>query len=325
MTFRVLVPQPVAPEGLDILRAAGLQLVEPHAMDVEALKDAIADCQALLLRTIPVPVEVLDAASGLKVISRHGAGLDNVDLDYCARRGIQVTYAPDSNTTAVVEHALMLLLALAKDVTTSDRQVRAGHFEWRNSHLGVELAGKTLGVVGLGRIGQLVAARAAAGLGMRIIGYDPYADQVGLDPAIAVVDLPTLLAEADAVTVHVPLSSATRHLLGGEELALMRPGSWLVNCSRGGVVDETALVRALESGRLRGAALDVFEAEPLPAGHPLTALPNVILTPHMAAHTDESMVRMAVHAAQGIVSVAQGAEPRWPVQLPETQPAPATN
>ncbi|GAB3267008.1 hydroxyacid dehydrogenase [Arthrobacter pigmenti] len=317
MTFRVLVPEQISAAGVQVLHAAGMEIVTPPAIGLETMKDAIQDCHALLVRTMQVPSGLLEAAPMLKVVSRHGAGLDNVDLDYCAARGIAVTYAPESNTVAVAEHALMLLLALARNVVTADGEVRRGNFAFRNSHAGIELTGKTLGIIGLGRIGQLVGARAAAGLGMRALGSDPFVDAATVDPIINVVPLQSLLEEANVVSVHVPLSEVTRNLLSVRELARMKQGSLLINCSRGGVVDEAALEDSLKSGHLGGAGLDVFEHEPLPADHPLTNLPNVILTPHTAAHTTESIERMAVHAAQGIVDVAHGKEPQWPVPLPQ--------
>jgi D-3-phosphoglycerate dehydrogenase len=314
MTFRVLVPQPIATEGLEVLRRAGLEAVQPPSADLQTLKTWIRDCQAVLVRTVPISRELLEEAPGMKVISRHGAGVDNVDLDYCRERGIRVTYAPESNAVSVAEHALMLLLSVSKNVVRFDAEVRCGNFESRNSNYSVELQGKTLGVVGLGRIGRLVASRAAAGLGMQILGFDPYADEKTLDPVIAPVPFERLLGESDAITVHVPLTSATHGLIGTAELWRMKQGSFLVNCSRGGVVDEAALESAVRSGQLRGAALDVFDSEPLPAGHALTDVPNIILTPHTAALTDGAMVRMAVHAAQGIVSVMQDQEAQWPVK-----------
>ncbi|MET1155344.1 NAD(P)-dependent oxidoreductase [Arthrobacter sp.] len=320
MTLRVLVPQRIAPEGLALLEAAGHVVVEPSGTDIPTLRKYISTCQAVLTRTLPLPREVLEAAPDLKVISRHGVGVDHIDLGYCREQNITVTNAPEANIVAVAEHALTLLLVLTKNLIACDTELRRGNFEARNSLYGIEVANKTLGVVGLGKIGQAVAVRAAIGLGMNIVGFDPYVDTTNLDPAITPVSLEVLLATADVVTVHVPLTPATRRLFDATRFDSMKQGSYFINCSRGEVVDEKALENALLSGRLRGAGLDVFEQEPLPVGHPLTRLPNVLLTPHMAAHNNESMIRMAVHAAQGIIAVAEGREPQWPVGLPNDQP-----
>lgn len=318
MTFRVLVPQKIADEGLAELRAAGLEIVEPPDTTMAAMKESIRGCAAVLTRTLPLPAELLREAPELRVISRHGVGVDHIDLDYCRERGIVVTNAPEANTVAVAEHAVMLLLAVTKNVLSCDAAVRRGDFEARNSEFGIELAGRTLGVVGLGRIGRLVASRAAAGFGMEVLGFDPYASAATLDGAVTPVSLEALLARADAVSVHVPLTPATRGLFDARLFSLMKPQSYFINCSRGEVVQQQALEQALVSGRLRAAGLDVFEQEPLPAGSVLAGLPNVVLTPHMAAHTSESMIRMAVHAARGIIAVANHQEPQWPVL-----PAPA--
>lgn len=320
MTFRVLVPQQIAAEGVETLLRAGLEVVQPPDTELSTLQHHIKDCQAVLVRTVPMSPELLDAAPDLEVISRHGAGVDNIDIQYCGRRGIKITYAPESNTLAVAEHALMLILAVTKNLLISDAEVRRGNFAARNSCYGVELAGKTIGVIGLGRIGQLVAAKAAAGLGMNAVGFDPYADPSTLDPVITPVGLDQLLAEADVVSVHVPLTHSTRGMISTRQFSLMKQGSYFVNCSRGGVVNESALASAVRSGRLTAAGVDVFESEPLPADHALVQLPNVILTPHMAAHTAESMVRMAVHAAEGIIAVAQREKPRWPLNFPAVAP-----
>jgi D-3-phosphoglycerate dehydrogenase len=298
-----------------LLEAAGHVIVQPSGTDIPTLRKYISTCQAVLTRTLPLPRAVLEAAPDLKVISRHGVGVDHIDLDYCREQNIIVTNAPEANVVAVAEHALMLLLALAKNLIACDNELRRGNFEARNSLYGIEVANKTLGVVGLGKIGQAVAARAAIGLGMNVVGFDPYVDATNLDPAIRVVSLEDLLTTADVVTVHVPLTPATRGLFDTQRFDLMKPGSYFINCSRGEVVYEKALENALLSGKLRGAGLDVFEEEPLPVGHRLTRLTNVLLTPHMAAHNNESMIRMAVHAAQGIIAVAEDREPQWPVML----------
>lgn len=310
---RILVPQAVSPAGLRILHSAGLETVELETTDPAELRQAIVGCQGVLVRTAPMTPEVLSAEPAIRVVSRHGAGFDNVDVEFCRASGIRVTYAPEANTTSVAEHTVGLIVAAAKNMHSCDAAARRGQFGVRNTGYGIELDGKTLGVIGLGRIGRLVARKMRLAFDMRILGHDPYLRVDEEMDGVELSALDDLLERADVVTVHVPLTTETRHLVGAKQLGQMSPRSYLVNCSRGGVVDEEALLAALQGGYLAGAALDVFEHEPLPAEHPLGRLDNVLITPHMAAHTQESLDRMATHAAEGIVAVLQGREPRWSI------------
>lgn len=313
-TARVLVPQTVSPAGLRILHSAGIETVELETTDPAILREAIVGCSGVLVRTAPMSPDVLSAGSDVRVVSRHGAGVDNVDLDFCRAKGIRVTYAPEANTMSVAEHTVGLIVAAAKNMRSCDGSARRGQFAVRNTGYGIELEGKTLGVVGLGRIGRLVARKMTRAFDMRVLGYDPYLACAVQDlDWITLTSLDELLDRADVVSVHAPLTPETRHGIGPEQLKRMRAGAYLVNCARGGVVDEDALISSLRAGHLAGAALDVFETEPLPADHPLTAMENVLLTPHMAAHTQESLDRMASDAAEGIVAVLQGMEPRWSI------------
>jgi D-3-phosphoglycerate dehydrogenase / 2-oxoglutarate reductase len=316
VTTRVLVPQPIAPAGLEVLREAGLETRELDTTDAAELRQAIVGCAGVLVRTAPLPADVLSAAPGLEVVSRHGVGLDAIDIGYCRDHGIRVTFAPESNTVTVAEHTIGLMTAITKNLRTVDVATRAGDFGARSRCYGVELDGKTLGVVGLGRIGRLVAQKARLGFGMRILGYDAYLTEDTGPEGVHRCTLEELLANSDVVTVHVPFTPGSRHVIDAAGLGSMKRGAYLVNCSRGGTVDEAALIDALRDGHLAGAGLDVFETEPLPAGHPLTALDNVLLTPHMAAHSTEALDRMAAHAAEGIVDVLGGREPRWPADRP---------
>jgi D-3-phosphoglycerate dehydrogenase len=196
-----------------------------------------------------------------------------------------------------------------------DEEIRKGHFDARDRLYGMELEGKTLGVVGLGRIGRLVARKAASGLDMKLVGHDPYLQKRDLPEYMRGMELDDLLATSDVVTLHLPLTAETRNLLGEDRIFRMKDGAYLVNCARGGIVDERALEEALRLGKLSGAALDVFADEPTGQDHPLWDFKNVVVTPHMAAFTEESIVRMAVHAAEGVISVARGEPPRWQVDL----------
>jgi len=315
VSFRVLVPQPIAGEGIELLLGSGLEVVEPPAWDAATLGDYIADCRGVLLRTAPMTREVLERARDLEVISRHGVGLDNIDLAYCAERGVVVTNTPEANANAVAEYTLGMIVAVTRNLLLGDRGIRKGRFDARDRLYGVELEGKTLGVVGLGRIGRLVARKAAHGLDMKIVGHDPYLPEQDLPGFVRGMALEDLLATSDVVTLHLPLTAETRNLLGKERISAMKDGAYLVNCARGGIVDERALEEALRLGKLSGAALDVFADEPTGQDHPLWDLRNVVVTPHMAALTEESVVRMAVHAAEGVISVARGEPPRWSVDL----------
>jgi D-3-phosphoglycerate dehydrogenase len=314
VSFRVLVPQPIADEGTELLLGSGLEVVEPPAWDVETLGEYIGDCRGVLLRNALMTKALLERAPGLEVIARHGVGLDNIDLKYCAERGIVVTYTPEANAMAVAEHTLGMIVAVTRNLLVGDEEIRRGNFDARDRLYGMELEGKTLGVVGLGRIGRLVARKAAGGLDMQIVGYDPYI--LGRDlpefPSRA-MELQDLLATSDVVTLHLPLTAESRNLLGKERISAMKDGAYLVNCARGGIVDEKALEEALSVGKLSGAALDVFADEPTGQDHPLWDFKNVVVTPHMAAFTKESIIRMAVHAAEGVISVARGEPPNWPV------------
>lgn len=269
----------------------------------------VRDADALIVGADPVTRRVLDAGPRLKAVAKHGVGVDNIDLAAALARNIVVTNAPGGNTDAVAEMALTLLLALWRGVPRADRTMRARRWEPR---LGRQVRGRLLGIVGLGRIGRAVAERAQA-LGLQVIAYDVIEDQeYAVGHAIQYIDLGELLRTADAVSVHAPLSPATRGLLGAHELALMRPDAVLVNLARGGVVDERALAEALTTGRLAGAAVDVFDHEP-PWDSPLLGLENVILTPHIAAYTPEAMARVDTIVASDVVAVLRDERPAYPV------------
>lgn len=310
--MKIVVTEPIHREGIRILEQAG-EVVRPASSDPGTLRAVLQDADAVVLRITRFPAEMVEAAPKLRVVGRHGVGVDNVDLEACTRRGIPVVFTPEANAESVAEHVLGFMLALAKRILPGDRALRAGRFAARNELFGMELAGKTVGIVGLGRIGRRVAQMCRAALDMQVIGLDPVvspeqAASLGIELA---PDLRALLSRADIVTLHVPLTPATRGLLGAEQLGWMKPGAYLINTARGGVVDEQALYDALASGRLAGAALDVFAEEPPPADHPLFRLENVIVTPHMAAHTEEAMYRMATMVAEEIVTVLRGGRPRW--------------
>jgi D-3-phosphoglycerate dehydrogenase len=313
-THRVYVDGTIHAEALEMLRRSNSEVVSGSGPEAVEMGAALPDVHAVLLRTASLGAEAIDRARSLRVIARHGVGVDNVAVDAAARRGIPVLITPRANLRSVAEHAFALMLAVSRNLVRADRSVREGGFGLRDRLQGRELFGTRLGVVGLGRIGGEVTRMAVRGFGMRVLGYDPSlpADRIRERGAEPVEALPDLLGACDLVTVHVPLSEATRGLLGRRELASMRPGSILVQTSRGGVVDEDALVAALRSGHLAGAGIDVYETEPPPEDHPFFTMEEVVLTPHTAAITEQAMRRMALDAAQGILDILGGADPSDP-------------
>lgn len=286
--------------------------------DRPALLARLADVRAVMVRNMTtVDRDFLEAAPHLQVIGRIGVGLDNLDMRAINERGVVVCYPPEENAVSVAEHVFALLLGLARHIPEADRCVREGRWE-RSRYIGFELAGKTLGILGLGRIGFRVAVRARA-FGMRVVAYDPYL--VPQHPAVTethaeLLSLEEVLRVSDVVTVHLPLTEATRKLLGAERLALMKPEGVLINTSRGDVVDEAALYEALAGGRLGGAALDVREQEP-PGESPLHSLPNVLLSPHIASWTRESLRRVISTVAADVERVLEGKPARSFANFPE--------
>jgi len=297
---RVLVTDGLQDVGVQRLRKAGLDVDVVKTLPEGELVARIGSCEGLVVRSATkVTRAVIEAAGKLEVIGRAGAGVDTIDVDAATERGIIVMNTPGGNTTAVAEHTMALLLCLARRVPAADASLKAGR--WEKSGLsGVELFGKVLGLVGLGRIGSEVARR-ALGFRMHVIAYDPYlgreaAERLGVET----VELDELLARSDFISVHTPLLVETRHLLGETQLAQVKPGVRLVNCARGGIIDEAALARAIADGRVAGAALDVFEQEPPAPGHPLVGLPQVVVTPHLGAATDEAQVAVGIAIAEQV-------------------------
>lgn len=309
--MRILVAERIAREGLDLL-AERHQVDERLGLDPAALREAIPPYEALIVRSqVQVDRALIAAGSSLRVVARAGVGLDNIDVDAARERGLTVLNAPDGNTVAAAEHTIALLLAVARRIPAADASMKAG--EWaRGRFSGIELRGRTLGIVGLGRIGLAVADRTRA-FGMRLIGFDPYASvEVAAAHGIEVVDLPALLDRADVVTVHVPLTDETAHLLDATAIARLKPGAIVLNVARGGVIDEAALAEALLKDRLGGAGVDVYEREP-PAGSPLLTAPNVVLTPHIAASTAEAQVAVGIEIAQRVIAALATAPSSDPV------------
>jgi D-3-phosphoglycerate dehydrogenase len=302
---RILVAEPLAEEGLALLRSQAEVDYAPK-LGRDELLARLPGALALIVRSgVKVDREVLAAGSQLVVVGRAGTGLDNIDLIAAREAGVTVVNAPDANTVAAAEHALGLLIALARHIAAADASVRQR--EWRRADfIGTELSGKTLGIVGLGRIGLAVAVRAAA-FDMPLLGADPFVSAgQAAEYRVKLVDLPELLAQSDFVTLHLPLVTATRGMIGRDQLAAMKNSAALVNTARGGLVDEVALAEALATGQIAGAAIDVFASEPLAPDSSLLNAPNTVLTPHLGASTREAQVRAGVQTAQAVLDVLAG-------------------
>ena len=317
---RILVADPIAEDGVARLRAAG-EVDVAVGLDPAALRERIAQYDALVVRSeTKVTAEVLDAAPRLRVVGRAGVGVDNIDIEAATQRGVLVLNAPTGNTIAATEHAIAMMLALARNLPAADRSLRAGLWE-RSRFMGIELRDKTLGVLGLGKIGFEVARIAREGLRMRVIAHDPLvtadrAQQAGAE----LCDFETLLTQSDFLTVHVPLTDGTRGVIGAAELARMRAGARLINVARGGIIDEQALAAAIRGGHIAGAAIDVFTKEPPDPGHPLFQLEQVVVTPHLGASTREAQVNVAFDVADQIVEYLAGGTPRYAVNAPTVLP-----
>ncbi|HYG78760.1 MAG TPA: phosphoglycerate dehydrogenase, partial [Pyrinomonadaceae bacterium] len=296
--MKIFVADDVSESGLEPLRAAGFAVEKRTGLKGDELRGAVADADGLVVRSeTKVTPDVMDAAARLRVIGRAGVGVDNIDVPAATARGIVVMNAPDGNTITTAEHTIALLVSLARRVPQAAGALRAGRWE-RKRFVGVELQGKTLGIVGLGRIGRTVAARARA-FGMTIVAYDPFvAPDQARDLELEIAALDEVFARADFLTVHTPLTAETRGIIGAQAFSKMKRGVRIINCARGGLVDERALLAAIKEGTVAGAALDVFEQEPPPADHPLLALEEVVATPHLGASTKEAQEGVAVTVAE---------------------------
>lgn len=318
--MKVLVMDNVSEEGLIPLRKQeDIKIEVGKKMNEEELISIIGDYDAMIVRSATkVTGNVLAAGIKLKVIGRAGVGVDNIDLEAATRRGVLVVNAPDGNTIAATEHTIAMMLALARNIPQSAAKMKEGVWD-KKAFTGIELRGKVLGVVGLGRIGSAVAKRAQA-MEMEVIAYDPYINRERFDNlAVKIVSLEDLFRQADFITIHAPKIKDTYHLINDDTIALMKDGVYIVNCARGGVVDEAALYRAMLSRKVAGAALDVFETEP-PVGSPLLELPNFIATPHLGASTREAQVNVALDVAEEIVAVLRGKMAKNAVNIPSINP-----
>jgi D-3-phosphoglycerate dehydrogenase len=294
---KVLISDPMDPKAAEVFRAAGVEVDERPGLSKDELKAIIGGYDGLAIRSATkVTADVLDAAARLKVVGRAGIGVDNVDIPAASARGVVVMNTPFGNSITTAEHAIALMFALARELPAADASTQAGRWE-KNRFMGVELTNKVLGLIGAGNIGSIVADR-ALGLRMKVIAFDPFlTPERAIDLGIEKVDLDELLARADFITLHTPLTDQTRNILSRENLAKTKPGVRIINCARGGLIDEAALKEALESGHVAGAALDVFVEEPAKA-NPLFGTPGLVATPHLGASTTEAQVNVAIQVAE---------------------------
>ncbi len=311
---KTVITETIAREGLEILGKEAEVIYLPD-MPGRTLADVIGDADAIGVRVSKIDAALLEKADNLKIIAKHGVGYDNIDVAAATRRRIVVVNTPEANAESVAEHDLGLMFSLAKKISVSDRVLREGRLQRREDYIGTELKDKTLGLVGTGRIGATLARQCRAALNMAFTGYDPYvsqekAQELGITKR---EKLDEVLREADFVVICVPLTGETAGLIGAGELGLMKPDAFLVNSSRGGIVDEAALYDVLVRGGIAGAAMDVFVHEPPPSVHPLLGLDNFIATPHNAGMTAEAMKRMAITIAEEILRVFRGERPKYPV------------
>ena len=317
----ILIADALSQEGRDVFtRYEGFTVDYKPDITPEDLKKCIGEYDGCVIRSrTRITADTLENPGRLKVVGRAGVGLDNVDIPEATAKGIIVMNTPGGNTVSTAENAFSLLLCLARQVARADASMKAGRWD-KKSIKGVELLNKVIGVIGLGRIGMEVVKR-AKGFEMRVLGYDPYvAKDVAAKAGVEVCDLETIWSQADFITFHTPVNDDTRQMLNAAVIEKLKPGCRIINCARGGLIDEDALVAALQSGRIAGAALDVFSTEPLAEDHPLRSLENVVLTPHLSASTTEAQEKVAVDVAEQIVETLQGKPPRNAVNAPAIDP-----
>jgi len=316
---KVLIFEPIHPAGIERLKEEpDIEVSVCADISVPKIYEEVAGVEAIIVRSSKVGRDILEAARNLKVIGRHGAGVDNIDMETATKKSIAVVNTPEANIQSVAEHAVMCFLVLARKAIQSNEAVRKGLFSGERASLahlaekygfvGQELYGQCLGIVGLGHIGRKVAEICKLAFQMDVLAYDPYVGSVEVE---LVKEVDELFTRADFVSLHLPLTSATRGFVGERELRLMKKEAFLINTSRGGIVDERALVDALEKGVIAGAAVDVYEQEPPPQDHPFFSCKNLLLTPHNAAITENACKRMAIDVVDGVLDFLKGRRPKY--------------
>jgi D-3-phosphoglycerate dehydrogenase len=316
--MKILIADPIAEEGLQSLRSHA-QVDIKTKLDPEQLKAIIGDYDALIVRSqTKVRAEVIELGKKLKVIGRAGVGTDNIDVDSATKKGIVVVNAPTGNTVAAAEHTIALMLALARNVPQANSRLKSGKWQ-REEMVGSELRNKTLGIIGLGNVGSEVAKRAQA-FEMCVVAHDPFvSNDYARNLEVDLVSIDQLLTEADFITLHVPLTAATKNLIGTKELAKLKPSARIINCARGGLIDEEAIVKAIKTGKIAGAAFDVFDKEPV-TDSPLFKEDKIIVTPHLGASTVEAQTGVAKDVAAEVLAVLQGQFSKYAVNAPHIAP-----
>ncbi|MBM4451108.1 MAG: phosphoglycerate dehydrogenase [Chloroflexi bacterium] len=313
--MKVLVADPLAEEGVEVLKRQA-EVDVKLKLKPEELKSIIGDYDALIVRSeTKATADIIEAGKKLQVIARAGVGLDNIDVEAATRKGIVVVNAPTGNTIAAAEHAIALMMALARHVPQANARLKSGVWQ-RSEYMGTELRGKTLGMVGLGNVGSAVARRAQA-FEMRLIGYDPFvSSEYARNLGVELVPMDKLIKESDFITLHLPLTSETKDIIGAKELSKMKPTVRIVNCARGGLVDEEALYKAVETGKIAGAAVDVFATEPV-TDSVLFKCDRIIVTPHLGASTAEAQTSVALEVVEQVLAVLKGQPARYAVNAPQ--------
>ncbi len=316
MRKKVLIVQPIHESGIRLLRKEVEVILAPDS-SVETVCKEIKGIHGVIVRTAPFTREIIESADKLKVIGRHGVGVDNIDIKAASERGIPVVHTPNANMVSVAEHTIGFILALAKRLVICDKATRQGNFALREEFAASDLDGKTLGIVGTGRVGSTLAKKCKVAFNMKVLSYDPYlSPKKAREMEVSLCDsLPELLRESDFVSIHVPLTKDTRDLIGEKELKFMKPTAFLINVGRGRIVDEKALAKALKEEWIAGAATDVFSQEPPDPDNPLLKIENIILSPHVAALTKESVIRMATGATRGVLDVLRGNKAKYIANL----------
>ncbi len=312
MSKKIFIPQPISVEGEKFLISKGYTIYRGSGeIDKESLKADIKDADAFILRTIKIDKEILEHGTKLKIVARHGAGHDNLDSDACKELGIVPTYSPLSTGLSVAEFAITSILSLAKNIKMFEKELRDDNFEYKFSNKGVDVAGKTLGIIGLGNIGSIVAKKAHFGLDMKVIAY--VKSKLDVPEYVEIVTWEELFKRSDFVTIHVPGGIANENLIGIEEFSQMKKSAYLINASRGKVMNEEDFIFAIKNKEIKGAVIDVFEIEPPDISGEMFELDNVVLTPHIGSNTDECMIRIAMDCATDVHRVLSGENPLYPI------------
>ena len=312
MAYRVLVPEPIAKEGHDFLLSNGYEVKNGRGIDKQKLIEDLQDCDAVLVRVAPIDAEVFEKCPQLKVIGKHGVGYDNIDIESAKAHNVRVTYTPNANAGSVAELAFSHILNCAKKIPFFTKKYNEGEYTSLRGIVYQELDGRTVGLVGLGKIGKRVASYAKA-FDMKVIAYDPYIPAEKAPEGVSMVTWEELFANADFVSLHMPVTKETAKSVSKREFTLMKKTAYLINTARGGLIDEPALIQALQEDEIAGAGLDVTDPEPAVSGNPLFEMENVIMTPHIGGGGEGALVRMALGAAQGIDEVFTGKPITWPV------------